>query len=108
MQQQEFVDENDSEKIKRELFVDFESLQAINKDVVGWIFIEDTVVNYPVLHSKKNNDEYLYTTYDGKQNNSGSIFADYRNNADFTDDNTVLYGHNMKNKTAVSRHHSGL
>ncbi len=97
LQQQEFVDENDSEKRKRELFVDFESLQAINKDVVGWIFIEDTVVNYPVLHSKKNNDEYLYTTYDGKQNNSGSIFADYRNKADFTDDNTVLYGHNMKN-----------
>ena len=97
LQQQEFVDENDSEKIKRELFVDFESLQAINKDVVGWIFIEDTVINYPVLHSKKNNDEYLYTTYDGKQNNSGSIFADYRNKADFTDDNTVLYGHNMKN-----------
>lgn len=97
LQQQEFVDENDSEKIKRKLFVDFESLQAINRDVVGWIFIEDTVVNYPVLHSKKNNDEYLYTTYDGKQNNSGSIFADYRNKADFTDDNTVLYGHNMKN-----------
>ena len=77
--------------------VDFESLQAVNTDVIGWIYLEDTVVNYPVLHSKKNNDEYLYTTYDGKQNNSGSIFADYRNKADFTDDNTVLYGHNMKN-----------
>lgn len=77
--------------------VDFESLQAVNTDVIGWIYLEDTAINYPVLHSKKNNDEYLYTTYDGKQNNSGSIFADYRNKADFTDDNTVLYGHNMKN-----------
>ena len=80
-----------------QLAVDFDSLQAVNSDVVGWIWMKDTVINYPILHSKKNNDEYLYTTYDGKQNNSGSIFADYRNNADFTDDNTVLYGHNMKN-----------
>ena len=99
LQQQEFVDENDSEKRKQELFVDFESLQAINEDVVGWIFIEDTVVNYPVMHSKKNNDEYLYTTYDGKQNKSGSIFVDYRNKVGFTDDNTVIYGHNMKNRS---------
>ena len=80
-----------------QIAVDFDSLQAVNSDVVGWIWMKDTVINYPILHSKKNNDEYLYTTYDGKQNNSGSIFADYRNNADFTDDNTVLYGHNMKN-----------
>ncbi len=77
--------------------VDFDSLHAVNEDVVGWIWIEDTVVNYPVLHSKKNNDEYLYTTYDGQQNSSGSIFADYRNQVGFVDDNTVLYGHNMKN-----------
>ena len=77
--------------------VDFDSLHAVNEDVVGWIWIEDTVVNYPVLHSKKNNDEYLYTTYDGKQNSSGSIFMDYRNNGGYVDDNTVLYGHNMKN-----------
>ena len=60
-------------------------------------WMKDTVVNYPVLHSKKNNDEYLYTTYDGKQNSSGSIFIDYRNSAGYVDDNTVLYGHNMKN-----------
>lgn len=77
--------------------VDFESLQTVNADVTAWIWLEDTVVNYPVLHSKKNNDEYLYTTYDGKQNSSGSIFIDYRNSAGFADDNTVLYGHNMKN-----------
>ena len=77
--------------------IDFDSLHAVNEDVAGWIWMEDTVVNYPVMHSKKNNDEYLYTTYDGKQNSSGSIFADYRNGAGFVDDNTVLYGHNMKN-----------
>lgn len=77
--------------------VDFKNLQSVNADVTGWLWMADTVVNYPILHSKKNNDEYLYTTYDGRQNSSGSIFTDYRNSAGFTDDNTVLYGHNMKN-----------
>lgn len=94
------VEESDENKLadaKLDFAVDFDSLHAVNEDVTGWIWMQDTVVNYPVLHSKKNNDEYLYTTYDGKQNSSGSIFADYRNNAGFVDDNTVLYGHNMKN-----------
>ena len=77
--------------------VDFDSLLAVNEDVAGWIWMKDTVINYPVLHSKKNNDEYLYTTYDGKNNSSGSIFIDYRNGNGYVDDNTVLYGHNMKN-----------
>ena len=101
--QEEFLQQAEESNMQQvvdtglQLAVDFDSLQAVNSDVVGWIWMKDTVINYPVLHSKKNNDEYLYTTYDGKQNNSGSIFADYRNKADFTDDNTVLYGHNMKN-----------
>ena len=93
----EVPDENKLADAKLDFAVDFASLHAVNEDVAGWIWMQDTVVNYPVLHSKKNNDEYLYTTYDGKQNSSGSIFADYRNNAGFVDDNTVLYGHNMKN-----------
>ncbi len=100
--QEEFLQpvEEQTDKLadaKLHFAVDFDSIQAINPDVTGWIWMEDTVVNYPVLHSKKDNDEYLYTTYDGKQNSSGSIFVDYRNNAGYTDDNTVLYGHNMKN-----------
>ena len=93
----EVPDENKLADAKLDFAVDFAGLHAVNEDVAGWIWMQDTVVNYPVLHSKKNNDEYLYTTYDGKQNSSGSIFADYRNNAGFVDDNTVLYGHNMKN-----------
>lgn len=82
---------------KLDLIVDFDSLLAVNQDVAGWIWMEDTIINYPVLHGKENNDQYLYTTYDGKQNKSGSIFIDYRNRSGYVDDNTVLYGHNMKN-----------
>lgn len=96
--QEEFLHETEPElESAVDFAVDFDTLQAVNADVTGWIWLEDTVVNYPILHSTKNNDEYLYTTYDGKQNKSGSIFADYRNSVGFADDNTVLYGHNMKN-----------
>lgn len=77
--------------------IDFDSLQAINREVKGWIWIYDTVVNYPLVHSGQNNDAYLHKTYDGTSNSSGSIFMDYRNASDFSDANTIIYGHNMKN-----------
>ena len=77
--------------------IDFAQLQSVNSEVKGWIWIYDTVVNYPLVHSGRNNDAYLHKTYDGTSNSSGSIFMDYRNTGDFSDDNTVIYGHNMKN-----------
>lgn len=99
--QEEFLqpveEENKLAEARLDFAVDFDSLLAVNDDVTGWIWMKDTVINYPVLHSQKDNEQYLYTTYDGKQNSSGGIFIDYRNNAGYTDDNTVLYGHNMKN-----------
>jgi sortase B len=77
--------------------IDFAQLQQVNAEVTGWLWIYDTVVNYPLVQSKQNNDAYLYKTYDGTSNSAGSIFVDYRNARDFSDDNTVIYGHNMKN-----------
>ena len=77
--------------------IDFANLQQVNREVTGWIWIYDTVVNYPLVQSGKNNDAYLHKTYDGTSNSSGSIFMDYRNASDFSDTNTIIYGHNMKN-----------
>lgn len=77
--------------------IDFANLQQVNREVTGWIWIYDTVVNYPLVQSDKNNDAYLHKTYDGTSNSSGSIFMDYRNASDFSDTNTIIYGHNMKN-----------
>ena len=77
--------------------IDFANLQQVNREVTGWIWIYDTVVNYPLVQSNKNNDAYLHKTYDGTSNSSGSIFMDYRNASDFSDTNTIIYGHNMKN-----------
>lgn len=74
--------------------VDFDALWAINPDVVGWIYIPDTNINYPILQGETN-DTYLYHLINGKYNHSGSIFMDYRNTPDYTDQNTILYGHHM-------------
>lgn len=78
--------------------VDFAKLEKVNPDVVGWIYIPDTVVDYPVVQCD-NNDKYLNTLFSGETNKAGSIFVDYRNNMNFNDDNTIIYGHNMKNKS---------
>lgn len=80
------------------LTVDFEALREANPDVVGWIYCEGTVIDYPVLQGE-DNDYYLHHTMDGKYSAAGSIFADAENGKGFQDANTVLYGHHMKNKS---------
>ena len=77
--------------------IDFHKLKATNEDILGWINIKGTVVDYPLLMSRKSNDDYIYTTYEKKYSSFGSIFTDFRNEEDFTDRNTIIYGHNMKN-----------
>lgn len=79
--------------------IDFSILKQENKDIVGWIYSENTPINYPIVQSKNNNEYYLHRLINGKHNSAGSIFMDYRNNSNLTDDNTIIYGHNMKNNT---------
>ena len=74
--------------------VDFDDLLKKNPDIVGWIYCEDTPINYPVLHGK-DNDQYLHTDYTGTYNFDGSIFVDYENSRGFVDSNTIVYGHHM-------------
>ena len=76
--------------------VDFDALQEINEDVVGWIYIPGTEVNYPVVQGD-DNEYYLHRTFEKKDNFTGAIFLDYLCQPDFSSDNTILYGHNMKN-----------
>lgn len=76
--------------------VDWESLAAINPDIIGWISIEGTEISYPVVQGT-DNDYYLKHTFEKNENAAGSIFVDYLNSKTFEDCNTVIYGHNMKN-----------
>ena len=79
--------------------VDFDSLRSINEDVIGWIYVEALDgVSYPVVKGT-DNDQYLHLTYEKNYNFAGTIFIDYENKADFSDCNTLVYGHNMKNGT---------
>ena len=74
--------------------VDFEALQKVNPDVVGWIYQKDTIINYPIMRGS-DNDQYLHSDINKKYSVSGSIFMDYRNSGDFSDFNTIVYGHHM-------------
>lgn len=103
---------DNAEKIKEELIelveipevpseepsfeVNFDELKKINSDVIGWIVIEGTQVNYPIVQAN-NNTFYLSHSYDKKWNSLGSIFADYQSSNNFSDYNTFIYGHHTKN-----------
>ena len=84
------------ETIETEDFnIDFSSLQNINSDVIGWILVEGTQINYPIVQGE-NNYYYLNHSFDKSKNSAGWIFADYKNKFDNTDKNIVIYGHNMR------------
>ncbi|WP_300563543.1 class B sortase [uncultured Acetatifactor sp.] len=81
--------------------VDFDALSEINPDIVAWIYIEDTKINYPVVQGR-DNQYYLKRLFDGKWNSAGCIFLDIRNEPDFSDRHSIIYGHHMKNGTMFS------
>ena len=89
---------NEEETITNYPFVsiDWETLKKINPDIVAWIRIPGTVINYPVMQGKTN-DDYIHTTFEKKTTSAGSIFLDYRNSYNFDDYVNVIYGHNMNN-----------
>lgn len=78
--------------------VNFTELLSKNPDTVGWIKVEGTKVNYPIVQSE-DNDYYLNHAFNKSSNSAGWIFADYRVNFEEFGKNTIIYGHNMNNKT---------
>lgn len=76
--------------------VDFNQLKSINEDIIGWIYIPNTNIDYALLKGKTN-DTYIHTNYEKKYSFAGSIFLDEDNDVSLTDSNTIIYGHNMKN-----------
>ncbi|MFQ9922780.1 MAG: class B sortase [Beduini sp.] len=76
--------------------IDFAKLKEINSDAVAWLNIEDTDISYAVVQAG-DNDYYLHRNLQKEDSFAGTLFADYQNSSDFSDFNTIIYGHNMKN-----------
>ncbi len=71
-----------------------------NRDCIGWVYIPNTELDYPVMHTPSDPEKYLRRNFYGKYSHSGVPFADGRCSMD--SDNVLLYGHNMKNRTMFS------
>jgi sortase B len=76
--------------------VDFDTLLQDCPDTVGWLYTMDGAVNLPVVQGT-DNLYYLTHTADGREASGGSLFLDYLNESDFSEDISFIYGHNMKN-----------
>ncbi|MDD6667328.1 MAG: class B sortase [Lachnospiraceae bacterium] len=81
--------------------VDFKALKAQYPDVIGWLNVPGTEIDYPILMSSKDKDTdyYLRRTIDEKESLPGCIYVEKEQNRDFSDFNTIIYGHNMRNGT---------
>ncbi len=75
--------------------MDLDALQQVNDDVVGWISIPDTMLDYPLMQGE-DNQYYLKHSWKKSYSSLGAIYMDYRNDSGLEDFNTILYGHRMR------------
>ncbi|MFI3260872.1 MAG: class B sortase [bacterium] len=76
------------------------NLQTINEDILGWINVPGTYIDYPIVQGT-DNVYYLDYTIENNYTRVGSIFMNYNNNIDFTDDNTIIFGHNFSGSSVM-------
>lgn len=85
------------QEIGPEILPEYQELHEKNSDFAGWIAIEGTSIDYPVMQAvSQSSNFYLDHDYDGKEDINGSIFLDSRNDLEEPNDNMIIYGHNMK------------
>lgn len=89
-----------------EMDIDFAEFQEkTNEDIYAWIYIPGTAIDYPILQHPTDNSYYLEHNLNGSTGYPGCIYTENYNTRDFSDPNTVVYGHNMKNGTMFAGLH---
>jgi len=89
-------------RYKAPITVDHEALEKMNPDYVGWLYIEDTDISYPVMQGP-DDDYYLHRTFEGNYLYAGSLFMNSSADRNFSDPCTFVYGHNMKDTSMFGR-----
>lgn len=84
--------------------LDLDTLRETNEDVLGWIYIPDSAISYPLIRAA-DNQEYLRRAWDGTSSQVGCIFLECKNRSDFSDFNTIIYGHYMNDGTMFGSLH---
>ena len=95
------IDIEEQSKKSGKYIVDFNTLEEKNPDIVAWLKVNGTDIEYAIVKAK-NNEYYLSHNFYKKSSLAGWIFADYKNKFDGTDKNIVIYGHNMKDNSMFS------
>lgn len=95
----------ESAEPEEEIPINFEELWETNPDVYAWIVIPGTDINYPILQHPTDDSYYLNHNIDGSTGRPACIYTESLNSKDFTDNNTVIYGHNMRNGTMFAQLH---
>ena len=78
--------------------LDLDALRQTSGNVLGWIYIPDSVIDYPLM-AFADNETGLHQAWDGTKSSAGSIFIECKNRRDFSDFNTLIYGHHMRKGT---------
>lgn len=91
---------------EEEIPIDFAALQAVNPEIYAWIRIEGTNIDYPIVQSSTDDTYYLNHTVEGTEGYPGSIYTERVNSKDFSDFNTIVYGHNMRDGSMFQNLHN--
>lgn len=72
--------------------INFAQLKSVNSNTIGWIKVNNTRIDYPIVHAD-DNEYYLKHSFDHSLSSSGAIFLDYRNKTNFNNKHSIIYGH---------------